>query len=154
MDFREQIYLKLFGLLQVPMIHYVGAKLVAMDDEKIVIKIPLKRRTKNHLKSMYFGALCVGADLAGGFIVAKLVREAKRKVSFLFKDMQANFLKRAEGDVYFTCNDSAKIKEALAEAFATGKRINTAVSITATVPDKLGNEAVATFQLTLSIKAK
>lgn len=154
MDFREHIYLKLFGLLQVPMIHYVGAKLVTMDDEKIVIKIPLNRRTKNHLKCMYFGALCVGADLAGGFIAAKLVRDANRKVSFLFKSMQANFLKRAEGDVLFTCLDSAKIRDALDQAFATGTRVNLPVTITATVPSKLGDDPVATFQLTLSVKAK
>ncbi|GAM75988.1 hypothetical protein JCM19241_286 [Vibrio ishigakensis] len=41
-----------------------------IDEARVEVKIPLRRRTKNHLNSMYMGALVVGADVAGGFLAA------------------------------------------------------------------------------------
>jgi acyl-coenzyme A thioesterase PaaI-like protein len=55
-----------FGWLKVPMIAWVRPKVIELNDERSVIKIALTRRTKNHLNSLYFGALCVGADVTGG----------------------------------------------------------------------------------------
>ena len=59
--------LRLFGLLKIPLIWYVKPSVVSIGEEKIVVKVPLRRRNKNHLKSMYFGTLCVGADCTGFF---------------------------------------------------------------------------------------
>ena len=103
---------------------------------------------------MYFGALSVGADLSGGFIMLNLLRESKQKVTFVFKDFQAKFLKRAEGDVYFSCKDIGKVKDLLHKAAQTKERENALISVIATVPDKFGDEAVAEFELTLSVKEK
>lgn len=60
--------IQLFGITKVPMIWYCRPKVIEHTDEKIEIKIPLKRKTKNHLGSMYFGVLAVGADITGGFL--------------------------------------------------------------------------------------
>ncbi len=63
---RETLSLRLFGLTRIPLLFYVGVSVAEISPERMVIRIPLKRRTKNHLGSMYFGALCVGADCAPG----------------------------------------------------------------------------------------
>ena len=58
-----QLYL--LGKFKIPMIGYTGLKLIEITDATTKVKIKLKRRTKNHLNSMYFGALAIGADGAG-----------------------------------------------------------------------------------------
>ncbi len=40
-----------------------------MSAKALRIRIPLGWRTRNHLGSMYFGALATGADLVGGLLV-------------------------------------------------------------------------------------
>lgn len=151
---RHNIVLKLFGLTQVRLIAWTGARVETMDYERCVVRIPLRRRTRNHLKSMYFGALCVGADVAGGLMAFALVKRRKANVSFVFKDIQGEFLKRAEADTIFTCADGPTITRAVDEALETGERVNCPVTVVATCPETLGDEPVATFRLTLSMKSR
>ena len=103
--------IRLFGLTKVPMIWYCRPKVIEHTDEKIEIRIPLKRRTKNHLGSMYFGVLAVGADITGGFLAMDPIQESGRNIALIFKDFKADFLKRPEGDVHFICRDGMAIKE-------------------------------------------
>ena len=60
--------IRLFGFTKVAMIYYCRPKVIRVDDQLLEIKIPLNRRTKNHINSMYYGALSVGADVTGGFL--------------------------------------------------------------------------------------
>lgn len=151
---RHNIVLRLFGLTQVRLIGWTRARVVTMDPQSCVIRIPLNRRTRNHLKSMYFGVLCVGADIAGGLMAFALVRRRRARVRFVFKDVQGEFHKRAEADTFFTCRDGAAITQAVEETLATGDRVNCPVTVVATAPEALGDEPVATFRLTLSLKAR
>ena len=99
-------------------------------------------------------ATAPGADIAGGLIAFHLMRARKSPVSFVFKDVKASFLKRPEDDVHFTCNDGAIIRELMERTVSTGERQEATVHVTATVPKKLGDEPVAQFELTLSLKKK
>ena len=126
---------------------------MSISNTRLEVKIKYNRRTKNHLNSMYFGVLSVGADVTGGFLAMKFIQASKSQMSLIFKDFHANFLKRAEGDVHFICEDGSAIQELIAVAEKTGERQNLAVNITATVPT-LSHEPVATFMLTLSVKKK
>jgi len=134
------------------MILFCWPSVVQLDEKRCEIKIPLTWRTKNHLGSMYFGALAVGADLAGGLIAVKLSSQAGTKVTFVFKDMKGEFLKRAEGDVHFACETGEEITAFVGRVLATEERQNIEVPITATVPSRMGTEPVARFVLTLSMK--
>ena len=147
-------FLRSFGLNKVPLIFYCRPTVVKLTEETTVIKIPYKRRNKNHLKSMYFGALAVGADVAGGVLAMDLIRKSGRNISLVFKDFKADFLKRPERDTHFTCNDGLAVKNLIDEAIKTGERVNRPLKITATVPEISGNEPVAEFVLTLSLKDK
>lgn len=145
--------IRLFGLTKVPMIWYCRPKVIEHTDEKIEIKIPLRRRTKNHLGSMYFGVLAVGADITGGFLAMDPIQESGRKIALIFKDFKADFLKRPEGDVHFICNDGAAIKELVDKAANSTERFNYKLNIDAVVPS-ISSEVVAKFELTLSLKDK
>jgi acyl-coenzyme A thioesterase PaaI-like protein len=145
--------IQLFGITKVPMIWYCRPKVIEHTDEKIEIKIPLKRKTKNHLGSMYFGVLAVGADITGGFLAMDPIQESGRKINLIFKDFKADFLKRPEGDVHFICNDGLAVKELVDRVSKSSDRHNFKLSIEATVPS-ISSEVVAKFELTLSLKDK
>ena len=145
--------IQLFGITKVPMIWYCRPKVIEHTDEKIEIKIPLKRKTKNHLGSMYFGVHAVGADITGGFLAMDPIQESGRKINLIFKDFKADFLKRPEGDVHFTCNDGLAVKELVDRVSKSSDRHNFKLSIEATVPS-ISFEVVAKFELTLSLKDK
>ena len=95
--------IRLFGISKVPLIWYCRPKVIKHTQKEIEVKIPLKYRTKNHLGSMYFGVLAVGADITGGFLAMDSIIKSSRKVALIFKDFKADFLKRPEGDVHFFC---------------------------------------------------
>ena len=144
--------LLLFGLFKVPLIFFVRPKVVKINNKTIILRIPLRRRTKNHLHCMYFGALAIGADLAGGFLAYKLIKESRQPVKLIFKNLHAEFLKRAEADVYFTCEDGDAISKFVQKSVNSGEREELLVTIIATTPNILDDEPVAKFNLTLSLK--
>lgn len=149
---KANFYLSSFGFFKVPFIWLSRPKIISLDEDKVEVVIPLRRRTKNHLNSMYFGVLAVGADVAGGFMAMSKAQQRGKNISLAFKAVKAEFLKRPEADVLFTCNDGKLIDEMLDEAIKTGERVNQVVTITATCPSLHGDEPMAVFELTLSIK--
>ncbi len=142
------------GIFKIPLIFFCRPKIHEISDEKCVIRIPCKRRVKNHVNSMYIGALTIGADLAGGFLAMRHIEKTGKKIVLIFKDMKADYLKLIEGDAYFTCTDGEKVKAAVNLAASTGERQNVPVQISVTVPSHLGDEPAAEYTLTLSIKDK
>jgi len=83
-----------------------------------------------------------------------MIRARRSKVAFLFKDFHADFFKRAEGAVVFTCHDGEKLGRLLMKAEDSGEREEDTVQVTATVPEKLGDEPVAEFRLTITMKKR
>ena len=157
MKFSDKIkanyYLIVFSISKIPLLWFCRPKIISISSKSIEIKIPLKRRTKNHLNSMYFGALSVGADITGGFLAMMCIQKTKKKVALIFKDFKADFLKRAEGDVHFICNQGDDITSLVHKTIQSGKRENMIVYIDAIVPS-ISSEVVAKFELTLSLKDK
>lgn len=146
--------LRLFAWGRIPLIAILRPTLLAVDGRRCVVRIPLGWLTRNHLGSLYFGALCIGADIAGGLMVMNLIRDRRSPVAFLFKDFQAEFHKRAEGAAIFTCEDGDMLRDLLERAEASGEREEGTVTVVTTVPDRMGAEPVATFRLTISMKKR
>lgn len=139
---------------KIRLISYVRPRVVDLTGERCEIVVPLSWRTRNHLRSMYFGALCTGADAAAALAALRASRKAGGRVAIVFKDMQAEFLKRAEADVHFACEQGWEISELIEKADASGERQNLPVRVFATVPTLFGSEPVARFTLTLSVKRR
>ena len=152
-QYRDTALVRAFGLFKVPLLFWISPSVKELSDKRCVVKIPLNRRTKNHLNSMYFGVLACGADAAGGLAAMKLIIDSGKNVSLAFKDFHAEFLKRAEGDTYFTCEQGEEIKAFVDKVVASDERHHMPVKITATCPD-IDDEPVAEFTLTLSLKKK
>ncbi len=143
--------LRLMGIFKIPMIGYVKPRLIQMTDRDVLVRIKLRRRTKNHLKSMYFGALAVGADVTAGLHAFYFCDELNVRPSFAFKGMKAEFIKRAETDVEFSCTEGQVIREQVLKAIQTNERQNHWVKVTA---KDLNGEIVALFEMEISVKIK
>ena len=141
----------LLGRFKIPMLGYTAPKLIELNNNKAKVKIRLKRRTKNHLNSMYFGALAVGADVAGGIHAFYFANMHNKKVSFAFKGMSCEFIKRAESDCTFISEDGKKVEAAILKSIATGDRVNETTKVEVYDAE---NELVATFEMIVSVKCK
>ncbi len=139
----------LLGFFKIPMVGFVRPKLISIDENQVRVKIKLRRRTKNHLNSMYFGALAVGADVAGGIHVFYFAELSNLKVSFAFKGMKADFIKRAESDIVFESNQGQLVQKAIKLSEETGERVNETINVLALDQNQ---EIVATFEMIVSVK--
>ncbi|MEJ6492197.1 MAG: PaaI family thioesterase [Flavobacteriales bacterium] len=141
----------LLGKFKIPILGFTNPKLVSINEDEVVMKIKLRRRTKNHLNSMYFGALAVGADTAAGIHAYYLGVEKGLNLSLAFKSCKAEFIKRAETDITFVCKEGRKITQQMETSQSTGERQNEDIFVEAFNTQK---EIVATFVMTLSLKVK
>ena len=149
---KATLKVRYFGISKIPLIFAVSPKIKSLDSNEVQVQIPLNYFTKNHENCMYFGALCIGADLAGGLLALNLI--GNQKIRFLFKDVRADFLKRCEGEALFVCRDGDKIRSLISEAVVKKERLHIPLNVDVYCPEKLGNEICAKFQLTLSIKSQ
>ena len=154
MNWKQTAKVRAWALRYVFLLYFVKPTIVEVNATRCEVIIPLNWRTRNHLRSMYVGTLCIGADVSGGLISFFLATEQKAKISFVFKDLKAEFLKRAEDDVHFSCDEGPNIVALVERALASGEREETTVNVIARVPKKLGDEAVGRFAMTLSVKGK
>ena len=144
----------------IPMVMWLLPRVVELTSQRCVVKIPLNWRSRNHLGSMYFGALCVGADLSGALMAMGLIKSSDNddqrtemiKVSLVFQDMQADFVRRAEQHTIFICEDGELISACVHKAHTTNERH--AVKVKVSAYEELSEQLVAQFVLTLSIKSK
>jgi acyl-coenzyme A thioesterase PaaI-like protein len=145
---------RLWALRNVFLLWFVKPSILEINERRCVVRIPLNWRTRRHdIHAMYLGVLVMGADVASGLIAFDQIQKRKLSISFVFKDMKAEFLKRAEGDVHFTNEDGVLVQDLIARTLETGERQNATIHVTATVPKKLGDEPVARFEMTLSLKS-
>lgn len=151
-NFKNNLLLSAYSWVKIPLIGFCLPRVLESTDQRTVLKIPLGFRTKNHLGAMYFGALAIGSELSIALTAVKKIQESGLRIDFLFKDYKAEFLKRAEGDVHFICEEAQRVVEQIQEAKNSTERINRTMTAYAIVPSVSKTEKVATFELTLSVK--
>ena len=152
-SFRATAMLRGFSLLHVPLLLSLRPVVKELSDKRAVIQVPLNRWTRNHLKTMYFGSLAMGAESAAGLLTIHHCRRRSKDIHFSFKDFHADFLRRPDGDVQFICDAGDSI-EAFVEKVATSEeRHNLEVGVRGVLAAK-PKEVVASFTLTVSLKRR
>lgn len=142
-----------FSLFKLPLLAFVIPKVVVASDARSVIKISLNWRTRNHLGTMYFGALAMGAELSIAVRAVQEFHQNKAPMNFIFKDFKCEFFKRADGDVHFICDEAAQVAELIAASLQSTERVERKFKGYATVPSK-SSDPVMAYELTLSVKNK
>lgn len=144
-------FINMYGLVKIPLVLFIGPRVVESTAQKFILKVPLSRRVKNHLNSMYFGALAIGAELSIAAAAVVAITESKQKIDFVFKDFKADFLKRGEGDVFFVFEDVETVVQLIQDSLSSEERLEKKMKGYAYVPAK-SSEPIMTYELTLSVK--
>lgn len=149
--------LQTFSLVKIPLLGFVRPKVIELSPQRSIVRVKLGYVTKNHLRSMYFGALAMGAELSIGVKVFEKIQVEKAPVNFIFKDFDCRFHRRAETDIDFCCLDISKVDELVEKAVQSGERVEQRFEgfalekgkdpSTAKMEDK-----VMSYGLTLSVK--
>jgi acyl-coenzyme A thioesterase PaaI-like protein len=153
MLWKETAAVRALGL-RIPVLLFIGPRVLELDDEGAAVMVPLGWRTKNHVGSMYVGVMAAAADLASGMNAFSLIRSRYRQVVPVFKFANMEFLKRADGDTVFRTRQGRRIAGAMEETARTGERVTLPVEVVATVPSRYGDEPVARFTMGLSVKER
>lgn len=150
-NFKYTALLWIFTGIKLPLIAFVSPRIIELGDTKCIIKIPLGFKTKNHLNVMYFGALAIGAELSIALKAVEQIYKGHHKIDFIFKDFKVDFLKRADGHVHFIFEDAQGVTDLIAASSKSTERMEKKFKAHAIVPTK-GNDPIAQFELTLSVK--
>lgn len=145
-------FVNLYGLLKIPLVLFVSPRVIEAGEKRMVIKIPLNYRTKNHLNSMYFGAMGIGAELSIAAAAVLAISESKQKIDFVFKDYSGQYLKRAAGDVHFICDHADEVRALIEQAKTSSERLERKLKGYAVVPKVDPADPVMTYELTLSVR--
>jgi hypothetical protein len=143
-----QIILRGWAAWNVPMLAAMKPKVKALNQDLCTIVVAKRRATKNHMGSMYMGALVAGADAVSGLLAYYHAFLAGKAIDFVFKSADAKFLRRADGDTTFSCNQGSAVQAMIAKAIATGQREELSVAVTAHCKEML----VAEFTMVMSFK--
>lgn len=143
-------FIRTLSLIKVPLLGICRPRVLEMTPEVARVKLTYEFLTKNHVGSMYFGALAMGAELSIALRLLHRMQKEKVPVSFIFKDFQCEFLKRAESDVQFVTEQVKAIDELIDRAAASSDRQNgtfEGYAISETTKEKL-----MSYRMTISMK--
>jgi hypothetical protein len=152
-NFQQTLLMRAYAFWNIPLLWWVRPSIIENSETRAILEIPLGRRTQNHLKVMYFGALAMGAEAAVAVKAVKAIIDSKQKIDYIFKDFSAQFLKRAEGNVQFICEEGPKVIALIQKAIESGQRESETFHSYAIVPS-VGPDKVAEFSVTLSVKRR
>lgn len=144
------LQLNLFMLAKLPSAFFSGVRLDRLTHDQGVASVPFKWLTQNPFRSTYFASLAMAAEFSTGTLVLLAV-EGKPKVSMLVTDLRAQFSKKATSRTFFTCEDGAKIREAVEKTRTTGEGVTVT---TLAIGRNAEGEEVARFEVTWSLKVK
>jgi Domain of unknown function (DUF4442) len=142
--------IKAYLLWKLPGAWFMGVGLKSCDAEQAQVTMPYGWRSQNPFKSTYFAAQCAAGEFSTGILALGALCE-QPPVSMLVTKISAEFYKKADKTLLFTCHDGAAISAAVAQTLATGEAVEyTAISV-GTLPD--GTVASKVF-ITWSFKSK
>ncbi len=105
-----------FMLAKLPLALFAGLRVRSLDTERCTTSLPYGWRTTNPFRSIYFAAQSMAAELSTGALAMLAIEASPGSVAMLITGLEAEFGKKANADVKFTCEDGGKIFAAVREA--------------------------------------
>ena len=150
-DFLSPLKQKLFYLKSLPMGLISGIKLIRLDEDKSVTEVPYRWRNKNPFSSMYFAVQSMAAELSTAAPALLALKGIDADIAFIIVDLKAEFVKKAQSKVTFTCMDY----ENLFKGISTLNKANETVTVvTKTIGRDVDNNEVAVFYFSWSFKRR
>lgn len=136
-------------LFKLPSAVFWRLKIKKLDQEACEVSIPYFWRSQNPFKSIYFAALAGAAELSTGAL-CQLSMAGKGKFSMLVVDFRAEYHKKADQKIIFSCNQGQEL-ETMIDQLQPGE--SNKLTMISTGINKDG-EMVARFYVTWSFKKK
>lgn len=138
-------------LSKLPMGFMSGIKIIRLTHQDAIVGVRFKWMNQNPFKSIYFAVLSMAAELSTGVLAYGQIYKRNPNVSMLVVKLEAEFYKKAVGEILFTCVDGDKIAASIEACIQSNQaRSLECVSIGR---NSLGEE-VAKFIFTWSFKSK
>lgn len=141
----------LFMLRKLPSAFICGVRLRRLDEQHAVVSVPYKWLSQNPFRSTYFACQAMAAEMSTGVLAMGHTYGRNPPVSMLVTSVEAVFLKKATGRIYFTCHNGQDILSAIEKALAEGE--GQTVTATSTGLNKAG-EIISEFRIQWSFKAR
>ena len=142
---------RMYLLFKLPAAFFSGIKVKEINGERCVTSVQYKWLTQNPFRSVYFASLAMAAEMSTGAIALSNVYKRKPTISMLVTKMEATYLKKATGTIFFICEQGKEISAVIDEAIKTGEAKNV---IAKSAGKNKSDEIVAEFLFTWSFKTK
>ena len=142
--------MRLFLLWKLPGAWFMGIRVRSCDLEQCVAELPFGWRSQNPFRSTYFAAQCAAGELSTGLLALAHLQE-KPPCSMLVTHIEADFYKKADQTLAFTCAEGNNFLAVLQKALETNEAQTYVATSIGTLPD--GREA-ARVRVTWSFKKK
>lgn len=157
--FKLNAILQIATLLKIPLLGFMKPRVIELTAERSIVRVALNYVTRNHLGSMYFGALAMGAELSIGVKVFEKIQIHKAPVNFIFKDFDCRFHRRALTAIDFCFLNIAAVENLIEEAIQSGQRVEGRFEGFAVEKGKdpsqvSQEEKIMSYGLTLSVKKR
>ncbi len=136
-------------LFKLPSAVFWRLKIKCLNPEKCEVSIPYFWRSQNPFKSIYFAALAGAAELSTGAL-CQLAIAGKGQFSMLVVDFKAEYHKKANQKITFTCDQGAELFD-LIDGMKPAETGQLRMASTGKNPS---GEMVAKFYVTWSFKRK
>lgn len=143
------LYFWFVMLMKLPSAVFWGFRIKELNVEKCVVTIPYSWRTQNPFNSIYFAAMAGAGELSTGAL-CQLVINGLGKYAMLVVDFRAEYFKKANQKITFTCEQGHELFNLLEslQPKDTGK-----MTMISSGKNPQGEE-VARFYVTWSFKRK
>jgi hypothetical protein len=141
---------KLAMLFKLPSALFWGMRIQKLNLSNCEVAIPYRWSTKNPFRSIYFAALAGAGELATGAL-AQLSLCERGAFSMLVVDFKAEFVKKAETKIVFSCNQGEELNTMLNNLKESGD--SDRITLLAEGKNKHG-ETIGKMHVTWSFKKK
>ncbi|CAI8250518.1 MAG: DUF4442 domain-containing protein [Phycisphaerales bacterium] len=117
----SKFQISLFTLLRLPSVWLCGIRVTLLEQSFCEAKVKHRWINQNPFNSMFWAVQGMAAELTTGMLLMQEIQTSKRKVSMLVLNNKANFSKKAQGRITFSCNSADLITNAIKKLLETDK---------------------------------
>ncbi|MCY7327364.1 MAG: DUF4442 domain-containing protein [Saprospiraceae bacterium] len=142
--------MRLFLFSKLPAAWFMGIGVRSCDGQKAVVSLPYGWRAQNPFRSTYFAAQCAAGELSTGLLCLTHLQE-QPPVSMLVTRVEAEFFKKADAMLLFTCTAGQEVEALIQRVVQSGAAESLTMISSGSLPD---GQLASRIIITWSFKAK
>lgn len=142
--------MRLFLGWKLPAAWFMGIGVRSCDEDRAVVSLPYGWRSQNPFRSTYFAAQCAAGELSTGLLCLAHLQE-QPPISMLVTRVEAEFFKKADATVLFTCTAGKEVAQLIDRIVQSGEAETLTMMSEGHLPD---GQLAARIAITWSFKLK